>query len=122
MTERRARYRTNNLPPADEFEQQIQIAGLPKPVAEYRFHQPERGQRQRQWRFDYAWVKFRVAVEIEGGTWIGGRHVSGPGYAKDCEKYNQAALQGWFVFRFTTDMVSSGLALQTIIKAIALYS
>ena len=115
MTERRATYRTNRLPPADEFEQQIIISRLGPFVKEYKFHP------RRKWKFDFAWPLFRVAVEIEGGTWIGGRHVTGAGYAKDCEKYNAAALAGWFVFRFTSDMVSSGSALETITEAIRIY-
>lgn len=51
-----------------------------------------------------------MAVEIEGGTYCGGRHVRPDGYRKDCEKYNTAASMGWLVFRFTSDMVRNGNA------------
>ena len=47
------------------------------------------------------------AVEVEGGTWINGRHNRGKGFAEDCEKYNQAALLGWRVFRLTIDMLEN---------------
>lgn len=72
---------------------------------EYRYHP------KRRWRFDFAWTERMVAVEIEGGTWSGGRHVRGAGFAKDCEKYNEAARLGWQVYRFTGDMVRSGEAI-----------
>jgi len=70
---------------------------LPTPVTQYRFAPP------RRWSFDFAWPDKQVAVEIEGGTWIGGRHSTGVGFAKDCEKYNVAAANGWCVLRFTTN-------------------
>src|SRR5687768_16750315 len=29
----------------------------------------------RRWRFDFAWPELKVAVECDGGTFTGGRHV-----------------------------------------------
>lgn len=55
----------------------------------------------RRWKFDFAFVPWRVAVEIEGGAFTAGRHSTGGGLTKDCEKYNAAAALGWRVFRFT---------------------
>jgi hypothetical protein len=49
-------------------------------------------------------------VEVEGGTWTGGRHNRPVGYAKDLEKYNRATLLGWRVFRFTTQQFKNGEA------------
>jgi len=69
--------------------------------AEYKFHPT------RKWRFDYAIPKFKIAVEIEGGVWVKGRHINPIGYTKDCEKYNAAACMGWVVLRYTTDMAVS---------------
>jgi hypothetical protein len=69
--------------------------GFPKPVKEHRFH-PER-----RWRFDLAWPEKKVALEIEGGVWTGGRHTRPSGFLGDMEKYNSAALLGWRVFRVT---------------------
>ena len=86
---------------------QIRAAGLPEPEWEYRFC-------ERRWRFDFAWPSQQIAVEVEGGTWVQGRHSRGSGFAADCEKYNKAAILGWTVLRFTGDMITSGEALQTI--------
>ena len=83
---------------------QLKPIGAPDPVREHRFAPP------RRWRFDFAWLDSRVAVEVEGGTWTGGRHVQGQGFADDCEKYNHAALDGWTVIRLTSDMLAGAPA------------
>jgi len=67
---------------------QCQTRDLPLPVAEYRFD------KTRRWRFDFAWPEKKIALEVEGGCWIRGRHNRGSGYLKDLEKYNAAAAQG----------------------------
>lgn len=72
---------------------------------------------KRRWRFDFAHLPTKTAIEIEGGQWTGGRHTRGAGYAADCEKYNAAALAGWRVFRFTQSMLKRPtLHLTPIIK------
>lgn len=91
---------------------QIKAIGLPDPEREYRFHPP------RRWRFDFAFPNQLVAVECEGGIWTDGRHVRPSGFEKDCEKYNQAALDGWTVLRFTSTMIKSGIALKQIERAL----
>jgi len=72
---------------------------LPEPNREWRFHPV------RRWRFDFAWPDRMVAVECEGGTWSGGRHVRGGGFEADCWKYNAAAVLGWKVLRVTGGML-----------------
>lgn len=71
-------------------------AGLPEPHREYKFAKPDRA-----WRMDFAWPDRRIALEVEGGVWTGGRHTRGKGFLGDIEKYNSAALRGWLVFRCT---------------------
>lgn len=61
----------------------------------------------RRWRFDFAHVQSKTAVEVEGGVWSGGRHTRGSGYSADCEKYNQATHSGWAVFRLTGAMITA---------------
>jgi very-short-patch-repair endonuclease len=55
-----------------------------------------------------------LAVEVEGGSWIAGRHVRARGFEADCEKYNAAVLLGWRILRFTTAMIESGAAISAI--------
>jgi len=92
---------------------QVTATGLPRPEREYRFATP------RRWRFDFAYPGCKLAVEVEGGVWVNGRHTRGAGYQSDCEKYNAAALAGWRVLRFTTAMIRSGEALATLEQALA---
>ena len=73
----------------------------PDLMREHRFAAP------RRWRFDFAHTETLTAVEIEGGTWIGGRHTRGSGFVADAEKYNEAALMGWTVFRLPGPLVGS---------------
>lgn len=67
------------------------------PVKEHVFHA------HRKWRFDYAFPEHKVALEVEGGVWTGGRHTSSRGFLGDMEKYNEAAALGWRVVRCTPD-------------------
>ena len=68
-------------------------------VKEYKFHP------KRKWRFDYAIVEYKIAIEIDGGVWIKGRHNRPIGYIKDMEKFNTAASMGWVVLKFTPDQL-----------------
>lgn len=82
---------------------------------EYRFSQA------RKFRFDFAFItEDRLAIEVDGGVWKGGqgRHTSGAGYTRDCEKNNLAILEGWRVLHFTPDMVTSGEAIRIIDSAL----
>ncbi len=69
------------------------------PTEEYRFHP------KRRWRFDLAIPECKIAIEIEGGSWVQGRHTRAKGYQGDMEKYNQAQLLGWKVFRYSPDQL-----------------
>ena len=79
---------------------------LPIPVKEHKFHPV------RRWRFDLAFLDHNLAVEIEGGIWLIGRHNRGAGFIKDMEKYNEAMYYGWYMARFTPKMVKDGTAMQ----------
>lgn len=95
----------------DELFARIKKAKLPTPQREYRFHPV------RKWRVDFAYPEDHIAIEVEGGTWISGRHTRGAGFEKDCEKYNELALAGFYLYRFTTSMIHSDLAVETIRRA-----
>jgi very-short-patch-repair endonuclease len=73
----------------------------------------------RRWRFDFAFVAQKLAVEIEGLVVrrIGrelvctGRHASVEGFREDCVKYASAALLGWTVLRFEQSQIKTGYAI-----------
>lgn len=68
----------------------------------------------RKWRLDYGIPSLKIAIEIEGGVWSGGRHTRGKGFIGDMEKYNAAACCGWVVIRFTPDDKMKLSTLETI--------
>ena len=81
----------NQTDRADEFAYLLRICGadLPEPQREYVFARP------RKWRFDFAYVPQKVAIEVNGGRYAfaGGRHASDGDY----EKLRRAAALGWRV-------------------------
>ena len=87
---------------------QCVAVGLPAPELELRFAPP------RRWRFDYAWPVLKLAMEVDGGGWINGRHSRGSGIEKDAEKQNAAVAMGYRVLRATPAMVKDGRALAAI--------
>ena len=88
----------------------IKASALPEPTAEYPFAQSL----GRKWRFDFAYPEAKVALEVEGGTWVGGAHNRGQHMASDIEKYNMAALMGWLVIRANNHMVKDNRAVDTL--------
>ena len=97
----------------------LRASKLPMPVREHQF------MKDRKYRFDFCWPDLMLAVEIDGGNAMAvigkdgkayaiGRHTKAADYAK----LNHAATLGWRVLRFTPKMVKSGLAIETIEKAI----
>lgn len=97
--------------PEDAFLWQVtHCSDLPK---------PERGLKLvagRSWAFDFTWEKQNIVVEIEGGIWRRhrGGHSSPTGIMRDMAKYNAATRLGYRVFRFTSDQVKNGEALEFI--------
>ena len=83
------------------------------PVAEYRFHPV------RRWRLDVAFPDAKLGVEIDGGTFVRGRHARGAGIRGDMEKQAALAALGWRVIRCMPEHVNSGVALQWIREALA---
>jgi very-short-patch-repair endonuclease len=64
--------------------------------------------RDRRFRFDFAHPASKVAVEIQGGLWLGknGSHTGGKGVARDCEKMCIAIANGWTVFTLSGEMIT----------------
>jgi hypothetical protein len=98
----------------------------PMLLSEVQFHP------SRKWRFDFAHMGTKTAIEIEGGIYAtayrqnicrvckqakSGRHNSGRGFVADCEKYNEATILGWRIFRLTGAQIAAPM-LERIISSI----
>lgn len=83
---------------------------IPPYVRQYRFA----AHLGRRYASDFAWPEYRLLVEIEGGTFVRGRHTTGAGFHGDCLKYNLAVRLGYQVIRGDTSMVRDGTLLETV--------
>ena len=61
----------------------------------------------RKWRFDFADLVSKVAVELQGGIWSGGRHGRGYGIVGDYEKLNEAQFCGWDVIQLSAKQITT---------------
>jgi hypothetical protein len=97
----------SSLVALDIFQQLCKSEGLPTPLREVRLIE------DRKYRADYYFqgIKKRVALEVEGGSWIGGRHTRAVGFNKDMEKYNSYTTKGIYLYRVDP---KSLLSLKTI--------
>lgn len=89
----KVRQRANKRPLTDAFTAICRSELRMEVVKEFRFHPT------RRWRFDYAIPSHKIALEVEGGVFTGGRHTRSKGFIGDMEKYNEAARLGWTVVR-----------------------
>jgi len=60
---------------------------------EYHFARPARA-----WRSDVAWPRVRVALEIQGGNWNGGRHCRPSAMQAEYDKQNGYSSRSWLCF------------------------
>ena len=61
----------------------------------------------RDFRFDFYIADINVAIEINGGQMVGGRHNrGGPGYEKDLMKLNLTQHAGIKIYQFTYEMLN----------------
>ena len=95
----------------EEFLTQLKMCGLPRPdKREFKFHDT------RKWRVDFCYSSIKLAVEIEGGEWVNGRH--NRQLAQDAEKYNELVLSGYRLLRFTGSMIKKGIAMDQMEKVL----
>lgn len=90
----------------------IRWAGLPEPEREVQFAPP------RKWRWDFAYPDRKLAIEIEGGAFVAGRHVQGATFERDCEKHSVAAVLGWRLIRVTPRHIEEGKAIEWLKAAL----
>ena len=110
----------------DQLALHIRACNLPEPEREYRFAAMAtggtgQGVRQRikqagmrDWRFDFCWPDQMLAVEVEGGAFVNGRHNRGAGFSADLKKYQEAMRLGWTVYRCDGHLIRTGEAIEII--------
>lgn len=85
--------------------------------------------RPRKWRADFripvpGWpespTRRGLLVEIDGGTWIQGRHNRGSSIADEYQKGAAAAILGYRVIHCTTEQVNDGTCLLWIRQALGM--
>ena len=92
----------------DALAAQLDAAGLDAYVREFRFIE------HRRYRFDFAFPRVRLAVEIDGGV-----HRIDARWRSDREKGNLAIERGWRVLHVATADVRTGEALALIERTLA---
>lgn len=110
--------------PEDLFAAQCRQYRLPVFERQHMFAKALLG---RRWQFDFAFVDYRLAVEIDGvrvqringQLVVLGRHASIAGIRGDQEKLNSAILLGWSVLRFLQTDVKPELAIHMTQRVLA---
>ena len=86
---------------------QIQMRAFLKELG-YNFEEEHKFHPKRRWKFDFILKgNDKIAIEINGGIWIKGRHNFGRNYEKDLEKINTAQMMGWKVLQYTPDTLTN---------------
>jgi len=110
----------------DLFFSQCQSEGLPLPERQVRLIPQTRkdpantGGKMTRHKVDFVWKDARVVLEVQGGTWSGGRHTRGKGYEGDCWKMAHLQLEGFTVYFATSGQVKRGEALSWIAEALGI--
>lgn len=78
-----------------------------------------KNKRSRRYRLDFAHPSSKTGIEIQGGVYMRGRHVTGSGYERDCRKYNLAYTSGWTIFLLTSTMAKDSFWISLIAAHIA---
>jgi very-short-patch-repair endonuclease len=68
----------------------------------------------KNWRFDFHIVKLRLLIEIEGGSWSGGRSGKLANKAWSVDRYDQTEELGYKIERFHPDQILSGYVINLI--------
>lgn len=68
----------------------------------------------KNWRFDFHIVKLRLLIEIDGGSWSGGRSGKLANKAWSVDRYDQTEELGYKIERFHPDQILSGYVINWI--------
>lgn len=87
-------------------------AGLEEPLYDYAAIPGHR------YRWDFVWLRPKIVLEVQGGSWIRGGHTFGRGLVRDAKKNNLAVRNGWKCFYVTTDMINNLCQLDEVLADI----
>ena len=82
-------------------------------VYEFKFAKP-----QRAWRSDIAFPTVKVAIEIQGGNWLYGRHCNPASLPSEYEKQNGYCVRGWYCLYADWSMFATDSFAQQVIDTI----
>jgi very-short-patch-repair endonuclease len=66
--------------------------------------------------FDFAWIRKKVGIELQGGIYGYGGHNSVSGLERDYRKYNLAQCYGWTVLQFSAAMLRNRVYVASIVR------
>ena len=113
--------RIRNPPGKSRLEEKVaadlQLFGLMDACErQHRFHP------SRKWLIDFAWPGRRVALEVNGGTYLQGKfrgaHSRGDRQRKDFEKWSTLSLMGWTVLLVDSVDVKQGVHIERVLRAL----
>lgn len=78
---------------------QLMFPDLPMPVRQHPILNPKTN---RHWKLDFAWPQEKLAVELQGGSFIRGGHNTAKGQHSDYERHNTLTKMGWRTLFFNT--------------------
>lgn len=97
-------------PLEEKFLRQLKERGLVRGIQRELTFAPKR-----RFRFDFAWPKKKLAVEINGGIWLRrGGHSTGKGIENDLRKLQLARSLGWTVFSYSNKMIHDCSAVEEV--------
>jgi very-short-patch-repair endonuclease len=99
--------KTKKTPIENKLGSQLAAAG----IAGYRRN--ARFVPDRRFEADFYFPALRLAVEVDGGVWLGrrGGHTSGVGYSSDRKRDQMALAHGIITLRFTSQQIKDGQAI-----------
>lgn len=77
----------------------MMFGNLPEPVRQHPILNPKTN---RHWKLDFAWPEEKLAVEIQGGSFVRGGHNTAQGQHSDYERHNALVRMGWRILYFNT--------------------
>ena len=80
-----------------------------------KFEREVRVCKERRYRLDFV-LPGKLAVEVNGGTWVKSGHSTGTGIQRDCDKAYEALKAGFRLLPLTGDDIRSGAGIDKVLS------